>query len=46
MNLKFNDYKNLELIKDIVNSKNKTKNVIYPILTTNYDRQYFVSNNG
>ncbi|MDA7553772.1 VTC domain-containing protein, partial [Candidatus Pelagibacter sp.] len=43
--LKFNDYKNLELIKNIVNSKNKTKNVIHPILTTNYDRQYFVSNN-
>lgn len=45
-NLIFNNFKNLELIKDIVNSKNKTKNVIYPILTTNYDRQYFVSNNG
>ena len=44
--LKFNDYKNLELIKNIVNLKNKTKNIIYPILTTNYDRQYFVSNNG
>ena len=43
--LKFNDFKNLELIKDIVNSKNKNKNIIYPILTTHYDRQYFISNN-
>ena len=44
--LEYVDHKNLELIKDVVNSKNKTKNIISPILTTNYDRQYFISNNG
>tara|TARA_B100000787_G_scaffold167477_1_gene154334 strand:+ start:2317 stop:2991 length:675 start_codon:yes stop_codon:yes gene_type:complete len=44
--LKFNDYENLDLIKNTVNLKYKTKIIIYPILTTNYDRQYFISNNG
>ena len=44
-NLKFPDLKNLEIIKDIVNLKTKSKNIIYPILTTNYDREYFISNN-
>ena len=44
--LKFPDLKNLELIANVVNSKNKTENIIYPILTTSYDRQYFISNNG
>ena len=44
--LEYIDFKNLKLIKDVVNSKNKTKNIISPILTTNYDRQYFISNNG
>ena len=44
--LKFNDYKNLDLIKNTVNLKSKIKTIIYPILTTNYDRQYFISNNG
>ena len=43
--LKFNDFKNLEYISDIINSKKITKNIIFPILTTNYDRQYFISNN-
>ena len=44
--LQFPDLKNLDLIKNVVNSKNKSKNIIEPILTTNYDRQYFVSNNS
>ena len=44
--LKFPDFKNLDLIKNTVNSQKKSKNTILPILTTNYDRQYFVSNNG
>ena len=44
--LQFLDLKNLDLIKNVVNSKNKSKNIIEPILTTNYDRQYFVSNNS
>jgi SPX domain protein involved in polyphosphate accumulation len=43
--LKFNNLKNLELIKNTINSKNKTKNIIYPVLTTNYEREYFISNN-
>ena len=44
--LKFPDFKNLDLIKNIVNLQKKSKNTIHPILTTNYDRQYLVSNNG
>ena len=27
-------------------NENKTKNIIYPIVSTTYDRQYFVSNNS
>lgn len=44
--LNFPDLNNLELIKNVINSKNISKNTIWPILTTNYDRQYFISNNG
>ena len=44
--LKFPDFKNLDLIKNTVNLQKKSKNTILPILTTNYDRQYFISNNG
>ncbi len=44
--LKFPDLKNLEIIKDIVNLKTKSKKIIHPILTTNYDREYFISDNG
>jgi len=43
--LKFNDIKNFEKIKNIVNLKMLTKKIIFPILTTNYDRYYLVSNN-
>ena len=43
--LKFPDLKNLEIIKNIINNKLKTKKIIYPVLTTHYDRQYFISNN-
>ena len=43
--LKFPDSKNLEIIKDIVNLKINSKKNIHPILTTHYDREYFVSNN-
>ena len=45
-NLKFPNLKNLEIIKEVVNLKAKCKNTIYPILTTNYDREYFLSDNG
>ena len=41
----FPDLKNLKIIKDIVNLKTNSKKNIYPILTTHYDRQYFISNN-
>lgn len=43
--LKFNDIENYEKIKNIVNSKLLTKSILFPVLTTNYDRYYFVSNN-
>ena len=45
-NLKFPDLKNLEIIKDIVNLKTNSKKTIHPILTTNYDREYFISDNN
>ena len=44
--LKFPDLKNLKIIKDIVNLKTNSKKTIHPILTTNYDREYFISDNG
>jgi len=44
--LKFPDLKNLKIIKDTVNLKTNSKKAIYPILTTNYDREYFISDNG
>ena len=39
-------FKNLEKIKNLVNSKIKLKKIIHPILSTHYDRQYFISNNS
>lgn len=36
----------LEIIKEKLNKKMKTKKIINPILTTNYEREYFVSLNG
>ena len=44
--LKFPNFKNLEIIKSAINNKIKTKKIIYPVLTTHYDRQYFISSNG
>ena len=44
--LKFPDLKNLKIIKNTVNLKTNSKKAIYPILTTNYDREYFISDNG
>ncbi len=44
--LKFLNLKNLEIIKNIVNLKINSKKIIHPILTTNYDREYFISDNG
>ena len=45
-NLKFSDLKNIEKIKNLVNGKIKLKKIIYPVLSTHYDRQYFISNNS
>ena len=44
--LRFPDLKNLNIIENMVNLKLKSKKALYPILTTNYDREYFLSNNG
>ena len=41
----FLDFKNLNYIKDTINKVLKPKQVLYPILTTHYDREYFISNN-
>ena len=43
-NLKFIDYKNLDKINNMVNNKIKSKKIIKPLLSTHYDRQYFISN--
>ena len=45
-NLKFPNQNNLEVIKKVKNSKIKNKKTIYPLLSTHYDREYFISNNG
>jgi SPX domain protein involved in polyphosphate accumulation len=37
---------NLELLKEKLNIKIKSKKIIFPILTTHYKREYFVSLNG
>ena len=38
--------KNLEIIVNEVNKVTKSKNKLYPILTTHYERQYFISNHN
>jgi len=43
---KIYDYRNLELISKKLNLLLKSKKTIYPILTTNYTREYFISLNG
>jgi SPX domain protein involved in polyphosphate accumulation len=42
-NIKLSDF---EIIKKKLNKKLKIKKIINPILTTNYEREYFVSLNG
>ncbi len=44
--LEFPNLKNLYLIKNFINKSNKSKKTVLPSLTTNYDRQYFISDNG
>ena len=45
-NLKFIDYKNLDKINDLVNLKIKSKKIIKSLLSTHYEREYFVSNDS
>ena len=44
-NINFQNFDNLKLIKKYVNLKINPKKTIYPTLTTNYDREYFISSN-
>ena len=44
--LKLCNFRNLEKIKNELNSKLKSKKNIIPILTTHYEREYFVSHNN
>ena len=44
--LKVFSLKNLKILKEIINSKLKQKKIIYPVLTTHYQREYFISLNG
>ena len=39
-------YKNLDFTKEFLNNKYRFNKIIYPVLTTHYDREYFISNNG
>ena len=39
-------YKNLDFTKEFLNNKYRFNKTIYPVLTTHYDREYFISNNG
>lgn len=45
-NLKLISIKNLKTIQDKLNLKLKQKKIIYPVLTTHYEREYFISSNG
>ena len=45
-NLKFIDYKNLDKINNLVNLKIKSKKIIKSLLSTHYEREYFVSNDS
>ena len=45
-NLSIIGYDNLEKIKNLINNKFKFRKIILPLLTTHYDREYFISNNG
>ncbi len=39
-------YENLDFTKEFLNNKYRFSKIIYPILSTHYDREYFISNNG
>lgn len=44
--LNYPDIKNLDLLKEQINLKLNTKKEIYPITSTHYEREYFISQNG
>tara|TARA_Y100000741_G_scaffold328760_1_gene282208 strand:+ start:3728 stop:4402 length:675 start_codon:yes stop_codon:yes gene_type:complete len=44
--LNFYETKNLDKIRDLVNYKTKSKRKLSPLLSTHYERQYFISNNN
>lgn len=44
--LSFVNEKNLNYIEELVNNKFKIKKKVFPILTTHYSREYFISNNN
>ena len=44
--LKLFRLKNLKILKETLNTKLKQKKIIYPVLTTHYEREYFISLNG
>lgn len=44
-NLNLNNFENLQKIKDVTNAKLKIKRIIHPILSTHYEREYFISQN-
>ena len=44
-NLSLIENSNLIKIKNLINNKFKFKKIIFPLLTTHYDREYFISNN-
>ena len=45
-NLNLLNLDNLKTIQEILNFKLKQKKVIHPVLTTHYEREYFISLNG
>jgi len=44
--INFLNKENLEFIQNTINEIVKPCNIIYPVLTTNYNREYFISNNN
>tara|TARA_Y100000992_G_C21215465_1_gene467659 strand:+ start:271 stop:945 length:675 start_codon:yes stop_codon:yes gene_type:complete len=45
-NFNLSTLENLEIIKEKLNARLNLKKIVYPILTTHYEREYFISLNG
>ena len=39
-------HENLNFVKEFLNNQYRFNKIIYPVLTTHYDREYLISNNG